>query len=649
MRTFPPSLVYVPAGAGRALLSRQTDMGTVYRDEALTIVEANLQLAAGSVPVPDGRILIDASSRTPRLQLVGDGVTKLWVLPDDSVIATPLFADAEEVLAFADGRYPRRRAGGTSDDAATVPFENAGDWEADNTGATSATAALQAAANAALAAVIQAGVGGQTTAFACKLVVPPGRYRMDTPVVLTIPAGHGLPSWSATYLANAIVLTVEANGATFFHPEGSTETLFKGYGVRLNFKDAIFQGCSTTNDDCLWQFGSDAQDVPLNQSVFDHCMFVAGGVQTRYAWAFDIAFRDCIWSNPADGGVCEEVLEHPSDNCNNIHHFRCHFEAGTVPESLVRATNDGSGSRVHHSWGYHACHFETQIWGPMLFDIEQMRGLHFTGVCQFTQRGGLGGVAGDAGPMFRLLDTTVVGFDTADIDRGAGTSTKMFQLGGDTNLVALRGSYVFPGDPVYSKDDLWEDIPGQPLTVRSTPLSMPGCNIGGLSGANMSDEVTAWTNASGFQRWTARMTSALAMIFGYSNAQDTWANGRLDTLKLEPDGTVGLLLGALSGQQQTIADTVTGTFTMGAANNTNRRGIYMVTANGPNSYFGVFFSDGANLTAIATGTQFAMASADPGTASKVNVFIGAGGTIKVRNLTGSSKIVNVVQLAGFRA
>lgn len=105
MRTFLPQIVYVPGGGGSSALQGTTGRYvTVYRNAAATVVEVNLQLAAGSVPAPDGRVLVDASSRTPQLQVTGgDEVpTTLYAKPDGSTIITPIFSNAEELLARAE-------------------------------------------------------------------------------------------------------------------------------------------------------------------------------------------------------------------------------------------------------------------------------------------------------------------------------------------------------------------------------------------------------------------------------------------------------------------------------------------------------------------------------------------------------------------
>lgn len=104
-RTFPPVTVYLPSGSGQALLSHEARYVTIYRPDGVT-VESNLQVLVGAsyVPATDGRVIVDSSSRTPRLKLNDNVfVQPLIAKPDGSTVTTPIQADTEEVLALVSG------------------------------------------------------------------------------------------------------------------------------------------------------------------------------------------------------------------------------------------------------------------------------------------------------------------------------------------------------------------------------------------------------------------------------------------------------------------------------------------------------------------------------------------------------------------
>lgn len=164
-RTFPSQLVYRPGAALGPLLAATGQYVTLYRDAALTEPEVNLQLADGAVPAPDGRVLVDGTSRTPRLQVTGgDEVpTVLYVKPDGSTLATPIFSNAEQALAeleaaIASGLY--------------VPAVVVAGPGIDPTGVADSTAAIKAK-------IDSVGPDGGLVFF------PKGRYRLASSLVIS--------------------------------------------------------------------------------------------------------------------------------------------------------------------------------------------------------------------------------------------------------------------------------------------------------------------------------------------------------------------------------------------------------------------------------------------------------------------------------
>lgn len=356
-RSFPAgdgALVYSPSGAGGALLARAGVYATIYTDKAATTVATGLTYPDGS-PVVDGRLLVDATSRLPRF-LDPAGRLVLYSKPDGSSVVTTLYADSEEFIATADGRYPARRAGTTTVAASQVvvnvkDFGAVGDGTADDTSAISA-------------AITAAGQGG-------RIVLPPGRYKTgplsllpwqtlegdvqqfgggsSVPVELLFPgltaAQVGIVGSDSTTIRDVRLAGPGATVGTCigFHSSGATCRLEGVTFYRWNTGVRLTNNYYSTLDGCEFRFNT-------TSLLLDYC--------------YNINLYACRLNNAIDGGTTYGT----GINCiGNANVFTLH---GCAVENYDVGINLNSGSMVSLFGTY----FETLHVGATGVNVQSLTG-----------------------------------------------------------------------------------------------------------------------------------------------------------------------------------------------------------------------------------------------------------------------------------
>lgn len=526
---------------------------------------------------------------------------------------------------------------------------NVRDYGAVGNGTTDDTAGVTAAVAAALAANPTSGVLGGTTNRTPILYFPPGTYLVSSaiPVDLAVTA-------TASADRRRLVIQGAGDGPTVIKATHSTGYLFTFTSGSLAVRDLRVVGSGSNN---LIDLGSDATAVAsVNQFEFSRVAMFNAARMVRISRAFDGSFYDCGFFGTATGGVSIDIPVHATDNVNNIHFYRCHWE-NAVGGTFIKAVGSlASASRVHNLLGFHGCHWETRAYNTRAIDFENVRRVQFD-TCQFTSNNNPNGAAAgiteaQAVALVRLVNVTNVAFIASSLGKGATSSSwgsKLLALGGNTRGVSFVSCLLDPADngSQQGKESLWQSDGTVAYTGGHTPFTTVATQIAGASDAVVADEITGWHNPSTrAELWTSRFdTTSKSLRFGYGAGGTDWASGRTDRMAVRKDG--GLEVGSyLAGQQQTLADAAVGSFSFAADNNTSKRAMYLITADLPGDGGAIVYSNGSTLQTLAAGSAFAVGNTDPGTATKVNVYL-VGSTLTVTNRFGSSRRIAVLPVGFF--
>lgn len=519
-------------------------------------------------------------------------------------------------------------------------FINVIDYGADPTGATSSATAFTNAINAALTANSYAAAGG-TDYRTVSVYIPAGTYLDDS-------TGRSInQTITDTLTQNQSEFTIKGagNGQTVINATGANWiTVIQG---PIRVEGIRFIGTGSNTIITIGTTGTNAS----GQCVFSSLGFHTVGIGVNLIHAWDSAFYDCIFRNIGANGAGVNVPVHPTDNINNIHFFRCHWEKIASGGAGVRTVGaQATAAQQHGKFGFHGCHFETTNFGALAVDMTWTNDVSFV-ACQILQSGQDGGTVAAAPSVLRFVYCVGVSIISSQIARnGTGAwGSNLISLGGKSRGISLSGCTITTATGAASngKDALWTSDPTTAYINGGFTLSLKDTIIDDWASAEVANElVTMTSTANRAKRWLERYNNGTDVLtFEWGGGVGDYATSMSVRASLGSDGVFNPA-GGLTGMQQLCPAIGTQmNYAFSANNNANRRGLYFVTANDPSATsWAIVFSAGAGqIATVAAGANFAIGATDPGTAAKYNLFL-SGNNLAVINRTASDRTVSILPI-----
>lgn len=506
------------------------------------------------------------------------------------------------------------------------------------------------------------GVGGKTF-IPPKIILPPGQYVLNTPIIYN-------PSVPSGSLGDYVSLVIEGVGFSTSIRAGTTTTMFDFVNGSVHISNIRMNGNQGKKGFILGRTSKDEKGNfrVISQSTFSRINMNYFETDFEIQHAFDTSWYDCgYFSHRGTSPIGFNVLPHTDDNTNNLQFFRNHWET-IVNGTMFKIKGINGSSTIHNNFGFYGCHFENRSFNTTAFDIEYMNGIHFANT-PFTRNNKPNGEAEfvtelHTVPLFKLRHVSRMSFDDCAImhlgtNGTAALPNSLFELSGVISI-AFKSSFILTGVNTANKgiNALWQPrkyVDGNGNKVVDNPIFPNGVFAIFDGNTFIDDKATApaFNNlkviASAVQRnkkWVEVFNETTNIL---EEHYDTSSAGVVPNNLLYGKSTDGMFAPkSLGGIEQTVPNNGTVIFSISFNNNPNKRGIYEVMADYSGAAFGEFWSTGSAIIVKGTpGADCVIGTTNPNVAGKLNIYLN-GNSIAVNNQLGSDRRVALFA-RGFRS
>lgn len=488
-------------------------------------------------------------------------------------------------------------------------------------------------------------VGRGGNAFAGKMcLLPNGVYEFGETVDLqkTVAQGHLADQQN-------VFIRGEGYGNTIFQDAGSGVTMFNAKNLRLNWEGIQVVG----DNNGLTKFaklGDEAADTPVFRSSFKDIFLTNINKGFIIGQLFDTIFSNIfvLGMNGTDACVFD-VLAHYIDNSNYLQFNLAHFEQAAAA-TFLRTRSSLGANQYHQNFNFYAPHMETRAWNTRCLDLEGLINSKFSGGV-FTRNNtsptGDGVLYSAAVPIGRFKDCYNINFhggNAQHVGTAQADTPKLWRLEGATRGIVFEDMYMAPGLTEVSPgiDDL---IDNAGTVATEDAVRFRNVQLSDRSHAQVNSPVAIADRTNGNRIFTLsdaqNAAGATDLVVKYGNSAG--GTGKVTTARFHNSGMFNP--GAIAPVfQQSIANNASATYSIPNPDSANasKRGMYFIYENGPdNDVAAIIYHNGAVLTPLSLGAGVVAATADPGTASKLSVFL-AGNTLTLTNRLGNTRTFCIV-------
>lgn len=440
----------------------------------------------------------------------------------------------------------------------------------------------------------------------------------------------------------AVVLTGEGYGNTVLKVVETNTTLFDMRNLRINMAGLQLEG-NTDGTSTFAMLGDKDASTPIFQSSFRDLFLTNFNKVFQFGQIFDSIFDNIfILALKGTTPIIFDFLPHFVDNCNNLQFNRIHVEQA-ANATFIKSRSSLGASQWHHNIRFYGSHFETRAYNTKMVDIEGMK--HSKIEAMFNRNNtsptGDGLTYADSVPIITAKDCYNVKFTGAlqHVGTPQADTPKLIRIEGGSKGIVFEDMFMATGLTETSPgiDDIVDNagtVPTEDAVIfrnviandqSNAPLNTP-YRVAGHSAGNNTFGWDVVTNVAGTEDYVLEFSNA-------ANGQTKSAVARVHRAGMFMTGPIA------SHTQVSLANNASTTYSIPNpdSGNASKRGMYFIYENGPdNDVAAIIYHNGSVLTPLVLGAGVVAATADPGTASKLSVFL-AGSTLTLTNRLGNTR------------